>query len=73
MTCWIEHERCALVSARDLMENRAEQARARAKAFRDGVERLDRLEPLPVAPEVVEAARRLLREYHAALRAGREK
>lgn len=73
MDCWTYHERCALLSARDLMENRSAHIKAQGKLFRTAVERIDQIAPVPPDDMLVEIARRILREYHAALRAGRER
>lgn len=73
MDCWQYHERCALISARDLMETRAAHVRAQAMGFRVALDRLDQLNPVVPASGLLDGARRILREYHAALRAGKER
>lgn len=70
--CWQHHERCALLSARDLMETRAAHAKAQARNFRTAVERLDQVVSIPADELLVDAARRLLAEYHTALRKRQE-
>lgn len=69
----MHHERCALVSARDLMETRAAHVKSQAMAFRTALDRLDALHPVEPDATLTEAARRILRSYHAELRAGRER
>lgn len=71
VSCWEIHERCALLSARDLMENRAAHAKAQAKLFGDNMVNLDRGE-VDADWFAVELARKLLREYHASIRGVRE-
>lgn len=66
--CWQDHERCALQSARDLMETRAAHVKAQARNFRDAVDGLDRVVPIPPDELLVEQAREVLAEYHASLR-----
>lgn len=71
--CWQYHERCALLSARDLMETRAAHVKAQASMFRSALDRLDQLSAVTPEPELLEVARRILREYHALLRSGKER
>lgn len=73
MDCWQYHERCALLSARDLMETRAAHVKAQAQIFRSALERLDQLNSVQPEDLLLEVARRILREYHAALRSGKER
>lgn len=66
--CWQYHERCALLSARDLMETRAAHVKAQARNLRTAIERLDQVGSLPADDLLVDAARKILAEFHAALR-----
>lgn len=71
VTCWQDHERCALMSARDMLENRAAHIKAQGRVFREALENFDRTGELD--PLLFEAAKRALREYHIELRSGRAK
>lgn len=55
------------------MESRAAHVKAQAKTFRTAIDRLDQVGPVEPEALLIEVARRILREYHAALRAGKEK
>lgn len=50
------------------METRAAHVKAQAQNFREAVERLDRVTALPPDELLVEQARILLAEFHAAVR-----
>lgn len=55
------------------METRAAHVKAQAQIFRSALERLDQISPVQPEDMLLEVARRILREYHAALRSGKER
>lgn len=55
------------------METRAAHVKAQASMFRSALDRLDQLSAVTPEPELLEVARRILREYHALLRSGKER
>lgn len=63
--CWRIHEECALRSAKDMCDTRIAQAKAQSHVFSVGLQKLsDGVD----APDNVILARKLLREYHAAMK-----
>lgn len=68
--CWEYHQSCALISVSDLLDARAAYIKGQAGVYRTALKKLelDQIEPDWL---LTESARRLLREYHLALKSGK--